>query len=79
MTMPTLLLSREDVARLLEPADYLDAVAAAFRASKEGRAHSPPPLHIQVPGGGFHAKGAFMDAMPSGGSCWRCSIRSKSH
>jgi alanine dehydrogenase len=61
MTTPALLLSRDDIAALLEPADYLSAVATAFRASKEGRAQSPPPLHITVPGGGFHAKGAFLD------------------
>jgi alanine dehydrogenase len=61
MTKPALLLSRSDIAALLDPADYLSAVATAFRAGKEGRAQSPPPLHIPAMGGGFHAKGAFLD------------------
>lgn len=60
MTGPALLLSRDDIAALLDPADYLAAVACAFRAGKEGRAYSPPPLHIPVLGGGFHAKAAFL-------------------
>lgn len=55
-----LLLSRADIARLMSPADYLPAVEAGFRAARAGKVDSPPPLHIAVPGGGFHAKGAAL-------------------
>ncbi len=55
---PTLLLSRGDIRALMTPRDYFDAVEQSFRANKEGRASSPPPMHIPAAGGGFHAKGA---------------------
>jgi len=58
--MSALLLSRADVAGLMTPADYLDAVESAFRLSKQGRAPSPPPMHIAGVAGGFHAKGAAL-------------------
>jgi ornithine cyclodeaminase/alanine dehydrogenase-like protein (mu-crystallin family) len=58
---PTMLLGRQDIAALMSPADYLDAVRTAFRAGKTGSARSPAPLHIPSAGGGFHAKGAFLD------------------
>jgi ornithine cyclodeaminase/alanine dehydrogenase-like protein (mu-crystallin family) len=61
----TLLLSRRDVRNLLSPGDYLEAVDAGFRASKSGQAHSPPPLHIHAPNGGFHAKGALLSLQRS--------------
>jgi alanine dehydrogenase len=51
------ILTRSDVASLMRPADYLHAVEKAFRASKEGRAHAPFPMHIDGIGGAFHAKG----------------------
>ena len=56
----TLILSRKDIAGLLRPADYLEAVEVAFRAFKEGRAELPPPLHLGCPDGAFHAKGATL-------------------
>jgi len=58
--MSALLLTRVDVAGLMAPADYLDAVETAFRLSKQGRAPSPPPMHIPGVAGGFHAKGAAL-------------------
>jgi ornithine cyclodeaminase/alanine dehydrogenase-like protein (mu-crystallin family) len=54
------LLSRDEVAALMGPSDYFDAVESAFRASAIGKAHSPPPMHIHAPLGGFHAKGALL-------------------
>lgn len=54
----TLILTRRDVAALMGPEDWLEAVEAGFRAAAEGKAHSPPPMHIEGSGGAFHAKGA---------------------
>ncbi|MGH6786807.1 MAG: ornithine cyclodeaminase family protein [Novosphingobium sp.] len=56
----TLILSRAEIAALMRPADYLAAVELAFRAAHQGRASSPLPLHLPVPGGGFHAKAAML-------------------
>lgn len=58
--MSALLLTRADVAGLMTPADYLDAVETGFRLSKQGRAPAPPPLHLPGTDGGFHAKGAAL-------------------
>lgn len=56
----TLLLTRADIAGLMAPADYLAAVETGFRLAKQGRAPSPPPLHIPGTAGGFHGKGAAL-------------------
>jgi ornithine cyclodeaminase/alanine dehydrogenase-like protein (mu-crystallin family) len=58
VSRPTLVLTRRDIARLMRPSDYLEAVEAAFRAAADGRGASPAPMHLPVPGGGFHVKGA---------------------
>lgn len=55
-----LILSRSDVARLMDYAGYVDAVEAAFRAASEGRAVAPPAAALHVPEGSFHAKGAAL-------------------
>ncbi len=56
---PTLVLTRADIAELMTLGDYRAAADEAFKAMAEGRALSPPPLHIPAAdGGGFHAKGA---------------------
>jgi ornithine cyclodeaminase/alanine dehydrogenase-like protein (mu-crystallin family) len=54
----TLLLSRRDVAALMDAGAWLDAAEAGFRALGEGRAQAPPPMAIDGRGGAFHAKGA---------------------
>jgi ornithine cyclodeaminase/alanine dehydrogenase-like protein (mu-crystallin family) len=56
----TLLLSRGDVAGLMRPSDYLDAVATGFRAALEGKAAAPAPLSLAGEGGTFHAKAASL-------------------
>lgn len=61
----TLVLTRREVAALMSPRDYLDAVDAGFTALGEGRAHSPAPLHLSVKNGGFHAKAADYKAAGS--------------
>jgi ornithine cyclodeaminase/alanine dehydrogenase-like protein (mu-crystallin family) len=55
---PTLVLTRGEIAELMTLGDYRAAAAEAFKAMADGRALSPPPLHIPAAGGGFHAKGA---------------------
>ncbi len=59
--MPTLLvLSRADVAALMDYPAYVEAVEAAFRAAASGAALAPPAAGFQVPGGSYHAKGAVL-------------------
>jgi ornithine cyclodeaminase/alanine dehydrogenase len=55
-----LVLSRRDLEPLVPFADYVDAVAEAFRLHAAGRSAAPPPLHIVADGGGFHVKGASL-------------------
>lgn len=55
-----LILSRTDIAGLMDYGDYVDAVEAAFRAAVEGRAVAPPASALHVPDGSFHAKGAAL-------------------
>jgi ornithine cyclodeaminase/alanine dehydrogenase-like protein (mu-crystallin family) len=62
MSRPALILSSADIRALMKPADWFRAVESGFLASKQGRTLSPAPLHIPVPGGGFHAKGAYLAA-----------------
>jgi len=44
----------------MDPAAYLAAVEAGFRCHATGHASVPMPIHISLPNGGFHAKGAFV-------------------
>ena len=53
-----MIVGRRDIARVMSPADWLEAAEQAFLAVAEGRAHVPPPLHLPVERGAFHAKGA---------------------
>ena len=55
-----LILSRTDIAGLMNYGDYVDAVEAAFRAAAAGRAVAPPASALQLPAGSFHAKGAAL-------------------
>jgi alanine dehydrogenase len=57
---PVLILSRSEVAALMTPADYLEAVETGFRALHEGQAKVPAPWHVEGDGGGFHGKGASL-------------------
>ena len=59
METHTVLLSRSEIASLMDLDAYYAAVEAAFRAHAEGRATIPLPLYIPVEDGGFHAKGAY--------------------
>jgi len=56
--MAALLLSRRDIAALMTPQDYVDAVETAFRSHASERVSTPMPMHIPVRNGAFHAKGA---------------------
>ncbi|HKV73507.1 MAG TPA: ornithine cyclodeaminase family protein [Gemmatimonadales bacterium] len=63
--MPTLLLTRTDVAELLPMPDCIAAVAEAFRAHAEGKTPAPPGiLGAHLEGGGFHIKTAAMAGTP---------------
>ena len=55
-----LILSRRDLEPLVPFADYVDAVAEAFRLHAAGRSVAPAPLHIAADDGGFHVKGASL-------------------
>jgi ornithine cyclodeaminase/alanine dehydrogenase-like protein (mu-crystallin family) len=57
-----IVLSRRDVAQLMDYADYVDAVEAALRAAVEGNALAPPAAAFHLPGGSFHAKAAALMA-----------------
>jgi ornithine cyclodeaminase/alanine dehydrogenase-like protein (mu-crystallin family) len=56
----TLLLSRRDVAALMDMGAWLEAAEAGFRALGEGRAQAPSPMAIHGWDGSFHAKGASL-------------------
>jgi len=55
-----LLLSRADVARLMDFPAYVDAVEAGCRAAASGKALAPSAAGFAVPGGSYHAKGAAL-------------------
>src|SRR5262245_58673145 len=55
-----LLLSRADVARLMDFPAYVEAVEAGFRAAESGAALAPPAAGFAVPNGSFHAKSAAL-------------------
>jgi ornithine cyclodeaminase/alanine dehydrogenase-like protein (mu-crystallin family) len=55
-----LLLSRADVAGLMDFPAYVEAVEAGFRAAAAGKALAPPAAGFNVPGGSYHAKGAAL-------------------
>jgi ornithine cyclodeaminase/alanine dehydrogenase-like protein (mu-crystallin family) len=55
-----LVLSRADVAALMDYPAYVDAVEAGLRAAASGGALAPAAAGFQVPGGSYHAKGAAL-------------------
>ena len=55
-----LLLSRADVARLMDYPAYVEAVEAGLKAAASGRALAPPAAGFSLPGGSYHAKGAVL-------------------
>ncbi len=57
---PTLIITRAEVAALMQPDDWLGAVERGFAALAEGKATSPAPMAISAQGGVFHAKGASL-------------------
>jgi len=56
----TLVLTRDDVRRLLSMPDCVDAVELAFRRHANGQTIAPGVLGAHVEGGGFHVKTAGM-------------------
>lgn len=57
---PTLVLTRAQIGAFMTASDDLVAAEEAFRALATGQAVAPPPLHISVEHGGFHAKAACL-------------------
>lgn len=57
----TLLLTRGEVAALLDLDECIVAVEEAFRLHAEGRSLSPGSLGVEAPGGGFHVKAAGLE------------------
>jgi alanine dehydrogenase len=55
-----LLLSRADVAGLMDFTDYVDAVEAGFLAAASSKALAPPAAAFHVPDGSYHAKAAAL-------------------
>ena len=55
-----LLLSRADVAGLMDFPAYVAAVEAGFRAAAAGKALAPPAAGFSLPEGSYHAKGAAL-------------------
>jgi alanine dehydrogenase len=55
-----LVLSRADVARLMDFPAYVDAVEAGFVAAASSKALAPPAAAFHVPGGSYHAKAAAL-------------------
>ena len=60
MSNDILVLSRADIARLMDYNDYVDAVEAGLRAAATGGALAPPAAAFHVPGGSYHAKAAAL-------------------
>ena len=59
----TRLLTRDDVAAVLTPADCLQAVENAFRSYGDGRASAPKSVGFHAALGTFHIKAAMADVM----------------
>jgi alanine dehydrogenase len=59
----TRLLTRNDVAAVLTPADCLRAVEEAFRSYGEGRGAEPKSVGFHAPDGTFHIKAAMADVL----------------
>jgi ornithine cyclodeaminase/alanine dehydrogenase-like protein (mu-crystallin family) len=55
-----IVLTRRDIAALMRPVDYFDAVEAGFLALAQSRADAPPALHLAARDGGLHAKAATL-------------------
>ncbi len=60
----TLLLSRSDVAAVVDPESCIAAVEAAFRAHAEGRARGPASLGVMTEDGSYHVKAAGLRGTP---------------
>lgn len=58
--MSTLIITRTDIAALLDMRECIDAVEAAFRLHAAGSIPAPGILGMHVAGGGFHVKAATL-------------------
>jgi len=53
-----LIITGDEIARAMAPADWLQAAERSFRAAATDTACSPLPMHLPVRRGGFHVKAA---------------------
>ncbi len=60
MERHTLLVSRSDVADVLEMADAVEAVEAVFKAHGEGRTQMPPKVYLSFPKGDLRSMPAYV-------------------
>jgi ornithine cyclodeaminase/alanine dehydrogenase-like protein (mu-crystallin family) len=56
------LLTRADIARLMDFEAYVESVSVGFQAHREGRTLTPGVLHVPASEGGFHVKAAGLVA-----------------
>jgi ornithine cyclodeaminase/alanine dehydrogenase-like protein (mu-crystallin family) len=64
--MPLLLLSQEDVERLLDPATMLDVLAQGFAELSAGRVVAPGRIGVNTPAGFFGTMPGWVPGMPMG-------------
>jgi alanine dehydrogenase len=57
----TLVLTRREVAEILDLGTCIAAVEQAFRLHGQGRAPAPAIMGVHVPNGGFHTKGGLLE------------------
>ncbi len=57
----TLVLTRSEVAGVLDLEACIDGVETAFRLHGEGRTPDPGMIGLHVPAGGFHVKAGVLD------------------
>ena len=61
MSVETLLLTRRDVAALLDIEEYITAIEQVFRLYGEGKTEAPGILGVHARDGGFHIKAGVLD------------------
>ena len=61
MAEPLIILTRQEITKLMEFEEYVGAVETAFRYHQEGKSLSPGVLDVEGHGGAFHVKAAGLE------------------